>query len=210
MQLVVGLGNPGPRYATTRHNIGFRCVEALAARLGLVFGDARPHYRAASGEGPAGLLTLLQPLTFMNRSGEALLAWARDTGRSVGEAAEIEPGAAPPLVPVVVCDDLALGLGSVRIRGRGSDGGQKGLASLLRAAGSEEIPRVRLGVGPTGGPLASRDWSSYVLDEFDPLETAAVEELLELGVEALICLLIHGWEIAASRYNRRIETGPDF
>ena len=90
MQLVLGLGNPGPRYADTRHNVGFRCVEALATRLGLTLDDLQREYRAAVGEGPAGPLTLLQPLTYMNRSGLAVLAWAGRTGYTLNFAPNTE------------------------------------------------------------------------------------------------------------------------
>jgi peptidyl-tRNA hydrolase, PTH1 family len=204
MQLVVGLGNPGRRYALTRHNIGYRCVEALAKRLRLSFAETRPFYRAATGEGPAGPVSLVLPLTYMNRSGEALRAWSRDTGWEIGPADRQGESDAPMAVPVVVCDDLNLGLGSLRIRGRGGDGGQKGLASLIRVVRSEELPRMRLGIAPPGEAVAPDDWSTYVLDEFDPQENDVVEELIGQGVEALSCLLIHGWQYAATRYNRRI------
>lgn len=208
MQLVVGLGNPGARYARTRHNVGFRCLEALASRLGLVFGEVQPQYRAAVGEGPAGPVTLLQPLTFMNRSGEALAAWSRLTGRRI-DAATPESAPDPGIVPIVVCDDLNLGLGSLRIRGGGGDGGQNGLASILRTVGSEQVPRLRLGIG--GGPaqVLPEAWADYVLAEFAPAEQEAAAAMIERGAEAMLCLLEHGWELAAARFNRRLLEAAD-
>lgn len=234
MQLVVGLGNPGERYAATRHNIGFRCLEVLARALGLAFAEDRPRYRTAAGDGPRGPIVLLQPLTFMNRSGEALAAWAADTGRRIGqtaapagtaepataagadagdgtrclndEAAAVLPAAGvdPVVVPFVVCDDLHLPLGSLRIRGAGGDGGQNGLASILRVVGGEGVPRLRLGVGPREGAVDPRDWADYVLCPFAAEQEEAARELTDRGAEAALWLLEHGWVAAAARFNRRI------
>lgn len=191
MQLVLGLGNPGPRYAATRHNIGARCVEAAAARLGLEFRERQPQYLAATGPGPGGPVTFLLPLTFMNRSGEALLAWTARVGLEV--------------VPIVVCDDLQLPLGSVRIRGSGSDGGQKGLASVIEASGGAAVPRLRLGVGRLGEAVPVEVWAEFVLQPFADEERAAVDELVERGADALIDLLARGWEAAGARHNRRVQ-----
>ncbi len=207
MQLVLGLGNPGPLYARTRHNVGFRCLEAVAARLGWSFAEAGPAYRSAVGAGPGGPLTLLLPLTYMNRSGDALVAWSAATGRRVGVPRDGEPDV---LVPIVVCDDLHLPLGSLRIRGGGGDGGQQGLASVLRAAGGQDVPRLRLGVGPAAGAVPPADWAAYVLAPFAPAEETAVAEMVGCGAEALLCLLEHGWRTASERYNRRGDaaSGP--
>ncbi len=214
MQLVLGLGNPGERYAATRHNVGFSCVEEVARRLGLTFAPAGPSYRAAVGDGPQGPLTLLEPLTYMNRSGDALLAWSVATGLPVAtDAAEPDdpdhPG--PPLVrPVVVCDDLHLPLGSIRIRPGGSDGGQNGLASVLAAVGTTAVPRLRLGVGPSSENLDPADWADFVLQPFATPEAADVDDLLERALaDALLDLLEQGPALAAARHNRRIRRAPD-
>jgi peptidyl-tRNA hydrolase, PTH1 family len=223
MQLVIGLGNPGSRYAATRHNVGFRCLEAVARRLDLVFDVQRPQYRAAVGCGPVGPVTLLQPLTYMNLSGEALVAWAEDSGWLVGAEPDpvpqeaIEPEAAPAapdqepgpdcrptVVPVVVCDDLHLPLGSVRIRGRGSDGGQKGLASILGIVGGRGVPRLRLGVGPAAQAVPVADWADFVLQPFAPQEEEAVAEMVDWAAAAVVDLLESGWEAAASRFSRKL------
>jgi PTH1 family peptidyl-tRNA hydrolase len=221
MQLVVGLGNPGREYRDNRHNIGFRCLERLAASLGLRFAPATPRYRAATGEGPAGPLVLLQPLAYMNRSGEALRAWSAATGVRVGPtppdvpaepeaAAGVGRSAVPThVVPVIVCDDLNLPLGSIRIRAGGSDGGQNGLASVIAALGGEAIPRMRLGVGPLGDPVPPEDWSDYVLRDFDPDEEPAVTDLLDAAAAALEDVLRLGVTAAASRHNRRIRPPRD-
>ncbi len=221
MQLVLGLGNPGRRYRDTRHNIGFRCVEAVAGRLGLPFVDAAAEYREAVGDGPGGALTLLQPLTYMNLSGNAVRAWALRHGLRVGAEPDVrlqggdtpsvdaEPVETPDIVPVVVCDDLHLALGSIRIRESGSDGGQNGLASILIAAGGEAVPRMRLGVGPLCGAVPADAWADYVLEDFAPDEQDAVDDLVERSADALLCLLEMGATASGSRYNRRIRPSTD-
>jgi len=214
MQLVVGLGNPGRRYCHNRHNIGFQCLEALARELGFAFAEETPQYRLAGGNGPGGPVTLLEPLTYMNRSGDAVLAWARRSGVSVGQTAE-ETGVdgsslvAPDVVPIVVCDDLNLPLGSIRIRTRGRDGGQNGLASVIAAAGGEGVPRLRLGVGPLAETLPPEVWADYVLHDFDPTESESAADLVQRGAAALSDLLALGPAAAASRHNRRIRVDQD-
>jgi peptidyl-tRNA hydrolase, PTH1 family len=211
VQLVMGLGNPGPRYAATRHNVGLRCLEAAAATLGLGFAIERTGYRAAVGNGPAGPVTLLEPLTYMNRSGLALEAWAREArtseaGTAVAPATgdDTDPGVEVP-VPIVVCDDIQLPLGSIRIRPSGGDGGQNGLASVLAVVGHEHVPRLRLGVGPIGSTVAPVDWADYVLAPFSGDDRERVDDLIARGCDALLALLADGPEMAASRHNRRIR-----
>jgi PTH1 family peptidyl-tRNA hydrolase len=218
MQLVLGLGNPGRRYAGTRHNIGFRCVEVLAERLGLAWTEPDVSYRVAVGDGPAGPLTLMQPLTYMNRSGEALAAWSRHAGWTVGPTPPLvdvaddatDAGAPPPaVVPVVVCDDIHLTLGSIRIRGGGGAGGQNGLASVIDTAGGDAVPRLRLGVGPLRGAIDPAVWAEYVLAPFGDDERERAEELARAGADALADLLTDGPERAGARHNRRIRPEPD-
>lgn len=170
LHLIVGLGNPGSPYGNHRHNLGFMVADELAGRLGLTFQRVGSKYDFARGEIPSGTLVLLKPLTYMNLSGQAVAAWSLDAGIAVtGEAPETaaaaEPGAEPgsePAVPtpaapdtrvrpLVVCDDLNLPLGSVRLRPRGSSGGQNGLASVIEYLGGEDFPRLRLGVAPGTG-----------------------------------------------------------
>jgi PTH1 family peptidyl-tRNA hydrolase len=215
MRLVLGLGNPGPRYADTRHNIGFRCVEEVARRLDLRFDEVCAEYRAAAGDGPDGRLTLLEPLTYMNRSGVAARAWARRHGAALGPGPWVRsplplPGdrdrdPAPWVVPIVVCDDLQLGLGSIRIRAAGSDGGQNGLASVLEVAGGDAVPRLRLGVGPLQTELAPEAWADHVLAPFDEAERESAADLAERGADALLDLLALGPQAAGSRHNRRVR-----
>jgi len=196
LQLVIGLGNPGPRYARTRHNIGFRVVDALAQRVDAVFARVSPEYAEARLDGPVGPVVLMKPLTYMNLSGRALVAWLAAAG----------PDAPPPEL-LVVCDDLHLPLGTIRIRTRGSAGGQKGLASLLEVVGSLEVPRVRLGVGPRDETLDPAAWADFVLADVAPGEAAEVEDLVARGVAAVLDCLAEGPLVAGSRHNRRLPAG---
>ena len=215
MQLVMGLGNPGRRYAKTRHNIGFMCLDEVAARLGLTFSQDTDEYLIARGNGPAGPVTLLKPQTYMNLSGEALTVWSQRTGLTVGETvtAEIseaeDPVVPPDVVPLVVCDDLHLPLGSVRIRARGSAGGQNGLASVIEHAHGPGVPRLRLGVGPRQDELDPETWADYVLEDFTAEEQGDLEDLIQRSGEALLAMLDLGPEQAGARFNRRIRRERD-
>ncbi len=209
LQLVIGLGNPGAAYETTRHNLGFRVVECLARRWGVAFSEPDPRFRVATAVTDAGSVVLLEPLTYMNRSDRALAAWSAWSGQLV--AAAEDPGAGsdddrtqdPPVTPLVVCDDLALPLGAVRIRSKGSAGGQKGLASIVRLLGSEHMPRVRLGVAPTGETVPTEDWSDYVLGEFNSQETELVEMIVRYAADAVEGVLVSGPAAAADSFNCR-------
>lgn len=230
MQLVVGLGNPGERYAWTRHNLGFRVLDALAARARLRFGPVRDGCATAAGRLGAGEVVLVKPVLYMNRSGEALAARARaegwpllagapPAGESTPALAEAEsapppsmslpspsmslpsPPAFPP--PLAVCDDIALPWGSLRLRAGGSDGGHRGLESLGRALGGTRFPRLRLGVDGSETGVPPPEWADYVLAEFTAAERAAAEDLVQDACEVLLTWLEHGLETAAGRHNRR-------
>ncbi len=197
MQLVVGLGNPGAVYATTRHNLGFRVLDELVGRWGLAYTMLQNQYAWAEWSTGKGICILLKPLTFMNLSGLALAAWAVRHAQGLSGAGDSEG-----LVPVVVCDDLALPLGAVRIRRRGSAGGQKGLESIVQTLGGQEFPRMRLGIGPRSGSLPPQEWTEYVLQPFPPGEAEVARELVLYAVDALQCLVRDGPEVAAVRFNR--------
>ncbi len=217
--LVVGLGNPGARYARNRHNIGWRVLDELARRRGLAFGPDHGSWQAAVAAD--GGLVLLKPLTYMNLSGQALTDWSRWSGRPVtGREAASGPAAdpagapgepvdvpAPPgpdaLRPLVVCDDLALPLGAVRLRARGSSGGQNGLASLIEHLGGEGFPRLRLGIAPADRAVPPELWPDWVLADFDAAEEEAVAPIVAHAADAVECWLELGTEAAGSRFNRR-------
>ena len=197
MRILVGLGNPGSDYDRTRHNLGFRTLDALAGRHGLVFAEPVGACAEATGRIGGVEVTLLKPQLYMNRSGEALALWA---GRRHPGPEEADPGEVPS--PIVVCDDIALPLGSARLRARGGDGGHRGLESLIEALGSEDFPRLRLGVAGGGEPIPAVVWADYVLDAFATEEEPVVEELIDHACAALERALAHGVEDAASRFNR--------
>jgi PTH1 family peptidyl-tRNA hydrolase len=183
---VAGLGNPGERYRRTRHNAGFMAVDALAARArvaGRVEGEAWVA-EASVGGGP---VLLVKPLAFMNASGAPV---ARVLAVHGGSPAEL----------VVLVDDVALELGTIRVRERGSHGGHNGLRSLAETLGTEEFARVRIGV--RRGELPD-DLAGYVLADFAPEEILVVQEAVGLAADAVQCLLEEGPAAAMSRFNGR-------
>ncbi len=203
MRILVGLGNPGERYARTRHNLGFRVVDRLAARYGMTFGPVADDCAAAEGRVAGVDTVLLKPMRYMNRSGEALARWAGGRGLALASQDGAEADA-----PLIVCDDIALPLGAARLRARGSDGGHRGLESILAALdGDEAFPRLRLGVAGDGESPPPASWSDYVLADFPAGEWLRSEELVDHACAALAWALVHGIEAAAGRFNRRAS--PD-
>lgn len=186
MKLVVGLGNPGPRYAGTRHNVGFELVDVLAARWGAVADRYEKRFEALLGEAPAeGQRVLLcKPQTFMNLSGRSVQA--------VRQFYRIEPADI-----LIASDDLDLEPGRLRLRARGSAGGQKGLTDVLARLGTTEIARLRIGIGKVHR-LAT---VGHVLSKFAPDERAAVAATIETAADAVVCWLGQGVEAAMNRYN---------
>ena len=185
-QLVVGLGNPGAGYRNTRHNAGALAVEKFARGQGLVFKRSLT-LRSLVASKRAGVLYATLPQTFMNRSGSAVAALAR------------KKGIAPSRV-LVVCDDVALKLGDLRMRVKGSSGGHKGLGSVIEALGTQEVPRLRLGVGP--GP-AQGDLAAYVLENFEKSEKPLLEGMIVEAVEAIGTWVREGIEAGMNRSNTR-------
>ena len=183
--IVVGLGNPGPEYARTRHNVGFRCVDLLASRYGVTL--SRRHRSAAVGEGEIeGLLVVLaRPRTFVNRSGAAV-------------SYLLTRYAASPQGLLVVYDEMELPLGRVRLRPRGGAGGHNGLKSIVSAVGSQEIPRLRVGIGR---PPQGVDPVDYVLGEPSGEEESALSGAVEQSVEVVRAVLADGIDTAMNRFN---------
>jgi len=185
MWLYAGLGNPGPEYARTRHNLGWWVLEDLAGELGLSFREF-PALRALVAEWP-GRAWFLLPLTYMNLSGEAV-------------APALEYFRVPRENLLVIHDDLDLPLGRLKFVPKGGAGGHRGVLSVMAALGSEEFARLKLGIGrpPAGVPV--RD---YVLAEFTPEEHPRVEKMIELAVRALRELPEKGLLRIMSLYNRK-------
>jgi PTH1 family peptidyl-tRNA hydrolase len=187
---VVGLGNPGRRYQGTRHNVGFVVLAALRKRWDFGRGKSRFHGRLWSGRiGPAPVM-LLAPHTYMNESGLA-----------VAEMAAFYKADPPSLL--VVLDDMALPPGRLRARARGSAGGHKGLADIARALGTNEVSRLRVGIGAPPEPM---DAVAYVLSRFDKQEKAVMSEAVERAADAVAEWVAHGIAHVMNRYN---QGGPD-
>jgi PTH1 family peptidyl-tRNA hydrolase len=184
--LVLGLGNPGPRYVHTRHNVGETVVERLVARFGAVPLETVPEYRAWRAVEGERELDLMVPLTFMNASGVALEAWRSRW-----------PFAAEELL--VVVDDVYLPLGRLRLRGAGSSGGHRGLESIESAMGGREWARLRIGVGSAESAAELRD---HVLETFEPEELKTIDEALDRAADAVVLWAQQGLTQAMNRYNR--------
>lgn len=190
MKLIVGLGNPGAQYVRTRHNLGFRAVELFASNFRALDRGKRWHGVVASGTFAGEKVYILQPQTYMNDSGRAVAAAVR----------ELNPDNIDILI---VYDDLALPLGMLRFRLRGSDGGQKGMRSILQALGHQHVPRLRLGIG-ADSPLSPRE---FVLAPFSQDEFNLVELMLERSVLAMEMWLRRGITEAMNRFNGPVQ--PD-
>lgn len=188
-QLIVGLGNPEPKYDKTRHNIGFDALDALARRMQVSWSDNR-RFQALCGEGRApngGKLRLLKPLTYMNRSGQAIRA-------------AIDWYKLPPESVLIVYDDMDLPVGRLRLRLSGSAGGHNGMKSAIAHLGTQNFPRLRIGIGKSD---RDKDTVSHVLGKFSPDETQLMSEVLQLAVDAVEFSLKQGVQKAMSLYNNR-------
>lgn len=188
-RVVFGLGNPGERYARTRHNVGFRVVEELARRRGI---------RLAAGEcnsllGSDEALFLVAPQTFMNRSGYA--------ARCLAERHDLEPEDL-----LVVYDEIHLPLGKLRLRRGGNPAGHRGMESILECLGTDRVPRLRLGVGTEGGPAAGEELVSFVLSPFDEDEREAVDGMIRRAADACAVWAHDGVGAAMQQFNRQEET----
>ena len=189
MALVLGLGNPGPRYADTRHNAGFRVVEALAERWRAVRAPDTRLYRWWSAERAGRKVALMEPLTFMNLSGEAVAEWRERHG--------LEPDAL-----LVVADDVYLPVGTLRVRASGSSGGHRGLESIEAALGTREYARLRVGVGSATDAEQLRE---HVLDRYGPDETDSAKAAEAQAADAVECWVGEGVIAAMNRFNRRVR-----
>ncbi len=183
--LIIGLGNPGREYERTRHNVGFRCVEALAAKHGLIFGAKKANALLADGQIGDKHVTLAKPQTYMNLSGE-----------SVGRLVAFYKLPIERLI--LVSDDMDIPLGTLRLRMAGSAGGQNGLKSVIAHLGTQEFSRLRFGIGRPPGRM---EVVAYVLQGFAKADDMLVDETIERAVKALETWLTDGIEIAMTRFN---------
>ncbi len=191
MRVIVGLGNPGPRYEGTRHNVGFMVTSRLA-EIWSSEGWTKTVCRSRTGEGVIQdhPVRLVQPQTLMNASGEAVGCLLRRW--------RLEPSAF-----LIVCDDVSLPLGLIRLRARGSDGGHRGLASILEEVGTDQVARLRVGIQTTE---AVGDLTTFVLSQFHAPEKRLLEEGLESAVQACEVWVTGGVTAAMNRFNKRVRT----
>lgn len=186
--LIVGLGNPGSEYAHTRHNCGFRAIDILAQSLGCKIDRAK--FQGLYGKVPYQdrMLYLLKPLTYMNLSGQSVL--------QLSAYFHI-----PPQRIIVLFDDISLVPGALRVRADGSAGGHNGIKSIISCLGSQDFPRVKIGVGAK--PQPDSDLADWVLSGFSAQEEKLLEASLSDAGKAALCIITHGVSEAANRYNKK-------
>ena len=191
-QLIVGLGNPEPKYDRTRHNIGFAAIDAIARAWQINLTENRKYF-GEFGEGQKHLtkIRLLKPLTYMNRSGQSI--------RAVTDWFKL-----PPTSVLIIYDDMDLPLGKLRLRLSGSAGGHNGMKSAISHLGNQNFPRLRIGIGkPQNAVVGEANTISYVLGQFNAQESAMVTEILSSVVDCVELSLKQGVEQAMNRYNNR-------
>ncbi|HEX7128017.1 MAG TPA: aminoacyl-tRNA hydrolase [Thermodesulfobacteriota bacterium] len=203
MKIIAGLGNPGPEYEVTRHNVGFLVVDALADAHGLAFGPRKFDALTARGRVAGQEVLLAKPLTYVNLS-----------GRSIAPLAAFHKVAPSDLL--VVHDDLDLEFGRIQLRERGGDGGHNGLRSIIAELGSRDFARLRVGIGrprlpdgaPPRAPSARRGQVvGHVLSPFTDEELPTLERVIARAVEAIESVLREGIARAMNRYNQLLA--PD-
>ena len=183
--LIVGLGNPGAQYERTRHNLGFMLVDLIARQAQTQI--KRDECRALIGRAEIEnrIVELAKPQTYMNLSGESVSCLVKKPGRSVDKL-------------VVISDDLALPFGSIRIRPKGTHGGQNGLRSIIDRLGSQDFIRLRIGIQPNHPIANAKNW---VLENFSKSDSETLEKVLETSADAVRSIMSDGVERAMARFN---------
>ena len=189
MKVIVGLGNPGPEYDRTRHNVGWWVLDHLAGVWRLDGWKKDGQSLVASGTSNGTRVRLVKPMTYMNLSGAVLTPYLRKPGWS----------AATDLL--VIADDVALPVGTFRIRAKGSAGGHNGLKSVQAALGSPEYARLKVGIRPEDERRMRGDLADFVLDKFGRRDTVLIEDLLPKIGEAVECWMEHDAETAMNKFN---------
>jgi PTH1 family peptidyl-tRNA hydrolase len=184
--LIVGLGNPGREYKANRHNVGFQVVDHLAARHGLTFSRQQHNAIIATGEIRGQSVILAKPQSYMNESGGPVGALHRFYKIELDHL-------------LIIFDDLDLPVGMLRLRRSGGSGGHKGMKSIIARLGSEEFPRLRVGIGRPPGRM---DPAAYVLQDFDHSQLPVMQSVYERAADAVEAWLVDGIEVAMGRYNR--------
>lgn len=185
MRLVVGLGNPGPKYAGTRHNFGFRALDHVAAVMGVKIRQSKYNSLYTQTRYQGNPFLLVKPLTFMNLSGSAVRSWVEFYHLNLSDI-------------LVIYDDIALDLGRIRLRDSGSAGGHNGIKSLIQHLGSDAFPRLKLGIGPQPEGMDSAD---YVLHTFRPSEWDTADLVIRHTPDIVVCWSHEGLTQAMNRFN---------
>ncbi len=191
MKLIAGLGNPESRYIGTRHNIGFEVAEQIAGAFKSSFSAGKGKYLEAKFRHGREAVVIIKPMTYMNLSGQALVAAMNFYKIDLPDV-------------LVICDDLNIPSGSIRLRAKGSAGGQNGLKNIIESLGSEEFSRLRIGIMPQDRPVGSM--SSFVLGKFSEDERKVMESVLPLCREAALDFVSSGIAHAMNHYNK--PAGP--
>lgn len=184
--MIVGLGNPGKEYERTRHNCGFRAIDILAEKLGCRIDKGKFQGLYGQTVYNGRKLFLLKPKTYMNLSGQSVLQMSSYFS-------------IPPQRIIILFDDISLEPGRLRIRSNGSAGGHNGIKSIISSLGSQDFPRVKIGVGSKPDPDA--DLANWVLSGFTALEEKNISAALENAADAALCIVERGTTEAANRYN---------
>lgn len=184
--IIVGLGNPGAEYARTRHNLGFMVLDNLASRQGIKLDTRTKLYYLGRGQIEGKDVILAEPRTYMNLSGQAV--------KSLSDKYKVDP-----CNIIVLVDDMRIPLGRIRMRKSGGSGGHNGLTNIIECLGTQEFPRLRLGLGE---PPAGLDYIDFVLKTFLPDEWEHVNSMTERAAEALEFCLKNGYEATMDKYNR--------
>ncbi|MCR8846647.1 aminoacyl-tRNA hydrolase [Paenibacillus sp. SC116] len=185
MKWIVGLGNPGAKYANTRHNIGFMAVDELARRFNIEVKESK--FKALFGEGRVGTekVVLIKPMTYMNLSGESIRAYMDFYKASLDDF-------------IVLYDDMDTELGKVRLRYQGSAGGHNGIKSIIAHTGTQSFNRVRMGISR---PMPGRDIADYVLEAFPKADASLLEQTVERTCDAVQYALTNSFEQTMAKYN---------
>ena len=192
MKLIVGLGNPGRDYVNNRHNVGFKCIDLFARQHAISLTQRGARSKLGSGEVAGTRMVLAKPLTFMNLSGEVVSALMRRYRLSSKDI-------------LVIYDDLDLPLGKIRIREKGSSGGHNGLKSIISHLGTQDFPRIRVGIAPSEGSDSAVapevDAVKHVLSDFTDEEKTVMREVYRKVAAAIEGIFTEGIEAAMNKYN---------